>query len=160
MRNAVHCHRRCGCGAHAQRQVRRPVIRQPARAAFPQYLEANSSCSKKNIEKSQGLQGLRSPKQCASLAKPRNSPSGSVGGCPGAPTHNPPPARHPEGAGACGWGHEARTRGPLPFDRRRGRRARVGAPPGSARASRPARTTRRTPWGAVRDKIGLEGGAG
>ena len=40
-------------------------------------------------------------------------------------------------------GHER-----APSERRRAGRARVGAPPGSARASRPARTTRRTPWGS------------
>ena len=39
-------------------------------------------------------------------------------------------------------GHER-----APSDRRRGRRARAGAPPGSTRASCPARTTRRTSWG-------------
>jgi hypothetical protein len=44
-------------------------------------------------------------------------------------------------------GMKVRCRALLPRPRRV-RRARAGAPPGSTRASRPARTTRRTSWGS------------
>ena len=120
------------CGRHV-RQKELATLRARRCAARRQ----RSCVRPKNLRDSRSF-GTE-PQTVCKPCKPRNSLV-ALWGCTLEHVQPPPHPRHRRVRGH--EGHEVHP----PSNRPRGRRARAGAPPGSTRASRGARTTRRTSW--------------